>query len=426
MFFGRRFDFRTGRQVMVAAAALAVGSFFVNNAAEAQTTSTWTTCAQEGGTCSVSGTRNVRYGAGSTWATRQVTSSIACTNSAFGGDPIRNTAKSCQYETVTQTTPPPSTGWTHCASENALCSFTGTRKVRYGADTRWATRDVVASNGGVQCTNGVFGDPAPGTEKTCQLEPVAAATWSFCSNENALCSFTGTRKVRYGADTRWATRDIAAGSTGGVQCRNSVFGDPAPGTAKHCEISGTSSGGGGTTQQPPTISGTPASSVTVGSTYRFQPTASDPNGDALTFSITNRPTWATFNTTNGLLTGQPTLGNVGSYANIQIRVTDGTSTTSLPAFAITVAQDASGTASLSWTPPTTNTDGSSLTNLSGYRIYYGTSSSALTQMVQVNSPGVASYVMSDLGSGTYYFAIRAYNSTGSESSNSNVVSKTIP
>lgn len=313
------------------------------------------------------------------------------------------------------------TSWATCAQEGQLCSFTGTRNVRYGANGTWVTRQVSASNGGVQCTNNVFGDPTPGYVKSCQLESVPTTSWTFCANENALCAFSGTRRVRYGADTRWATRDVAA-TNGGVSCSNGIFGDPAPGTVKRCELSATS----GTTQQPPRISGTPATSVTVGGTYRFQPTASDPNGDTIAFSITNRPSWATFNTTSGLLTGQPTLANVGTYSNIVIRVSDGTTSVSLPAFAINVVQASSGAATLSWVPPTTNTDGSALTNLSGYRIYYGTSASALTQMVQVPNAGIASYVVTGLTSGTYYFGVRAYNTTGAESDFSNVATKTIP
>lgn len=313
--------------------------------------------------------------------------------------------------------------WTTCARENNLCSFSGTRTVRYGANSSWSVRQVTASNGGVQCSNAVFGDPIYGVSKTCQLESVPTTpSWSFCSNENARCSFTGTRRVRYGADSRWVTRDVTA-SNGGVQCANSVFGDPAPYTVKRCELAATT---GGTTQQPPTISGTPATAVTVGNTYRFQPSASDPNGDTLAFTITNRPSWATFNTTNGVLTGQPTLGNIGTFSNIVISVSDGTATVQLPAFAINVAQaTSSGTASLSWTPPTTNTDGSMLTNLAGYRIYYGASASTLTQQIQVANPGVASYVVSGLSGGTYYFAVRAYNTAGAESASSTVVSKTI-
>lgn len=85
----------------------------------------------------------------------------------------------------------------------------------------------------------------------------------------------------------------------------------------------------------------------------------------------------------------------------------------------------SGRAVLSWTPPTTNTDGSALTNLSGYRLHYGTSATAMTQTVQLATPGLSSHTVTNLAPGTYYFAVRAYTSGDTESSNSNVVSKVV-
>lgn len=84
-----------------------------------------------------------------------------------------------------------------------------------------------------------------------------------------------------------------------------------------------------------------------------------------------------------------------------------------------------GTATLSWTPPTQNTDGTALSNLAGYRIHYGTTPSALTQTIQLASAGASSYIVTNLAPGTYYFAMRAYTSGGTESANSNVVSKVV-
>ena len=175
----------------------------------------------------------------------------------------------------------------------------------------------------------------------------------------------------------------------------------------------------------PTISGTPATSLSIGNAYSFTPKAADANGDPLTFSIQNKPAWAAFSTTTGALTGAPTASNVGSYANITISVSDGSATTSLAPFAITVVQSASGSASLSWTAPTTNSDGSALTNLAGYRIHYGTTT-AMTQILQVASPGITTYTLGNLSSGTWYFAMSAYAGTGAESTLSNTASKTIP
>ena len=85
----------------------------------------------------------------------------------------------------------------------------------------------------------------------------------------------------------------------------------------------------------------------------------------------------------------------------------------------------SGAVTLNWMPPTENTDGSPLTNLAGYDIHYGTASGDYTQSVSVSNPGLATYVVDNLGPGTYYFSIAAVNSTGAESPLSPEVSTTV-
>ncbi|MBW4051976.1 MAG: fibronectin type III domain-containing protein [Proteobacteria bacterium] len=80
---------------------------------------------------------------------------------------------------------------------------------------------------------------------------------------------------------------------------------------------------------------------------------------------------------------------------------------------------------LNWTPPTENTDGTPLANLAGYHIHYGTASGKYTQSVTVNNPGIATYVVSNLNPGTYYFSVAAVNSQGTESPLSSEVSTTV-
>ncbi len=181
-----------------------------------------------------------------------------------------------------------------------------------------------------------------------------------------------------------------------------------------------------TANTAPVISGTAPTSIQAGSLYSFTPTASDADADVLIFGVANKPSWATFSTATGRLSGTPTATNVGAYSNVAISVSDGKASVSLPSFAVTVnAVPASGSASLSWNAPTQNVDGTALTNLAGYRIYYGTSASALTKSAQVNNPGVTSYLIENLVPATYYFVVRAYTSGGIESANSNVASKTV-
>ncbi len=181
----------------------------------------------------------------------------------------------------------------------------------------------------------------------------------------------------------------------------------------------------GATNRAPTISGTPLKSVNAGVAYLFNPTAADADGDALTFSIANKPSWATFNTSTGQLSGTPAAANVGTFSGIVISVSDGKTSTALAAFALSVTQVSTGSATLSWTAPTQNTDGSQLTNLGSYRIYYGTSASALTQTVDISNASISTYVVSNLSPATWYFAVKARTVAGVESELSNVASKII-
>jgi len=154
--------------------------------------------------------------------------------------------------------------------------------------------------------------------------------------------------------------------------------------------------------------------------YSFTPTAADTGGDALTFSVQNAPSWAAFNSGTGELSGTPTAADVGTFSKIILSVSDGTRSASLPQFSIAVTESAQGNATLTWVPPTQNTDGTALTNLAGYRIYYGSRTNALTQTIQIDNPGTTDYVVSNLTAGTWYFAITAVSSTHAESAESTV------
>jgi putative Ig domain-containing protein len=175
----------------------------------------------------------------------------------------------------------------------------------------------------------------------------------------------------------------------------------------------------------PTISGSPLTATRIGVAYSFQPASADANGDALSFAISGKPAWASFETATGKLTGTPGAGDLGSFNNVSITVSDGRLTASLAPFSILVSAGSSGSATLSWIPPTQNTDGSTLGNLAGYRIYYGTQQGALTKSIQVTNPGLTSYTVGNLGAGTYYFSIAAYTADGQESEEAPVGSKTI-
>ena len=131
------------------------------------------------------------------------------------------------------------------------------------------------------------------------------------------------------------------------------------------------------TNSAPVISGNSTTAVNIGDLYSFVPTASDADGDALTFSIENKPTWASFSSGTGELSGQPTLGDVGVYQNNRISVTD------------------------------------------------GTRSGAYTNSVTIDNPGITTYVVDNLAPGTYEFVATAFNRSGIESVYSNPASMEI-
>ena len=178
--------------------------------------------------------------------------------------------------------------------------------------------------------------------------------------------------------------------------------------------------------QAPTISGTPLTSAKTNEAYSFQPTAVDPEGDTITFKVSNKPAWASFDTKTGKLAGTPSSSSTGKFSGITIVATDGANNSQLGPFDITVTSTATtGSATLSWQPPTENADGSPLTNLAGYKIRYGTKSDTLTLEVKISNPGITTAMIEDLAPATWYFTVSAYTSTGVESLPSAVGSKTV-
>jgi len=191
-------------------------------------------------------------------------------------------------------------------------------------------------------------------------------------------------------------------------------------------------GSSGSTDPPvavnraPIINGTPATTTQTGQSYSFTPTASDPDGQSLTFSISGKPAWASFTETTGRLSGTPTADHVGSHVGIVISVTDGTASASLPSFAINVVRAPSVAAELNWTVPTRNEDGTALTDLAGYRVRYGSSPDALNVVLDVADARSTSLAIEGLATGIWYFSIASYTSAGIESQQTGTVNVTTP
>jgi hypothetical protein len=79
-----------------------------------------------------------------------------------------------------------------------------------------------------------------------------------------------------------------------------------------------------------------------------------------------------------------------------------------------------------WLPPTQNTDDSPLTDLAGYKLYWGTSPGTFPNSIFLGGPGLASYLVENLTPNTYFFVITAFNDAGVESGFSNVATITFP
>lgn len=89
------------------------------------------------------------------------------------------------------------------------------------------------------------------------------------------------------------------------------------------------------------------------------------------------------------------------------------------------SSNSTNSAALSWQAPTTNVDGTELTDLAGFKIYYGKASGTYSEIIELDNPITNEHTIEGLAEGTYYFAATAYDIMGNESDYSNEVSKTI-
>jgi hypothetical protein len=179
------------------------------------------------------------------------------------------------------------------------------------------------------------------------------------------------------------------------------------------------------TNSSPTISGIPDSAVVQDQAYEFIPSASDPDGDALSFSIVNGPGWASFDTTTGKLSGTPLAAHIGVTTGVVISVSDGVASASLAPFDIEVEAIRLGSATVSWSAPSTNADDTVLTDLAGFRVHYGTASRDYSFVSEIDDPAANSAVIKDLDSDTWFFAVTAVDRNDNESAFSTEVSKVV-
>jgi len=194
------------------------------------------------------------------------------------------------------------------------------------------------------------------------------------------------------------------------------------------EAVGQVSAGFGIDNSAPEISGDPPGAITAALQYLFTPTIRDADGDSLTITVAGLPDWAEFDSKTGSISGTPTESDIGIYNEISITVSDGSLSDTLGPFSIEVVSQgaAIGSVTLSWTAPNTNTDGSTLRDLAGYRIYWGPAFGDYHTIVSIDNPSVNRYVIENLDPGDYTFVATAVNTAGVESSHSQTATATVP
>ena len=174
-----------------------------------------TFCSNEWETCSASGLQTTRFGVDGGYYYRTTNGPFSCTNDIFG-DPAPGAAKSCEVGDVISYL---------CSDENSNCYFDGVKYVTYGGGGG-STAKLALS--GIECSNGVFGDPSSGEFKSCTYrDPV----WTPCATEGGTCTLSGTNFVRFGYGDKYRYWQ----QTGSFPCNNSG-GDPAVGFTKVCEV----------------------------------------------------------------------------------------------------------------------------------------------------------------------------------------------
>ena len=269
---------------------------------------------------------------------------------------------------------------------------------------------------------------APSISGTPAFSVVAGSNYSFAPSaadpEGDVLTFSITNRPNWASFSTTTGRLIGTPTAGDIKSYNNIiirvtdgeFSTALPTFAINVVSN----------NRAPTIGGNPPTQISVNNSYLFMPIASDADGDSLSFTVSGLPGWASFSSTNGRISGTPTGANVGTYSNIRITVSDGNASASLASFSIAVNAISLGSVTLNWTPPTENEDGTALTDLAGYRFYWGTAPGNYTDSVTINNPGLSSYVVNNLASGTYEFVATSFNAAGVESVYSNSATKIVP
>ncbi|WP_442956415.1 fibronectin type III domain-containing protein [Paenibacillus sp. YIM B09110] len=273
-------------------------------------------------------------------------------------------------------------------------------------------------------TSGNMSSASSALSVTTDQTPVA--NWELCAGENNMCSFTGTKEVRYGAGSSFNYGTY----TNGVMCSNNTFGDPAPGQYKSCFVNTASSGGGGGDTQAPTAPTGLTSPAKTSTSVDLSWTASTDNVGVTGYEIYRGTTLA--GTTTGATTFAATGLSPSTAYSFTVKAKDAAGNVSAASSALSVTTNApagdtqaptaptgltststtASSVSLSWTASTDNV------GVTGYEIYNGSSLAGTTT-------GATTYTVTGLSASTAYsFTLKAKDAAGNVSAASSSVNAT--
>jgi hypothetical protein len=283
---------------------------------------------------------------------------------------------------------------------------------------------VTAASGSISGTAALTVTPAtlvsitvtpasPSLAKGTSRQFIATGTYSDNSTQVLTASATWSS-----SNAAIAAISNAAGSKGSASALTA-------GTVTITAASGTVSGSTTLTVTAATlvsITITPVNpSASQGASQQFIATGN--YSDASTQSLTASVTWSS--SAPGVASISNAAGSQGLATAIAPGMTTMTaisgSVSSTTAFTVTAASP--GTATLTWDAPTTYTDGTPATTITGYRIYYGTAPGSYSKIIDTGN--ATTWTITGLASGAWYFVVTAYDSFGMESDYSNELSKTI-
>ncbi len=227
---------------------------------EADGLTTYTLCANNGGSCIFSGDRNIAYGANGIYTTLTFTNTVTCIAGSFPGA-TPGAGNSCYISPPISYVPPVNTGTptanlqgypVYCADEDQTCNFDGLQSLfGGGVYPYWAGNQQYSSalvpfisSGSYRCVPATFSsDPAPAYTNACfylagqqwLIPHPAPAGYGFCGGQDGTCPVQGTARIKYGVNGKFTTGVV----NGATACNDATFGDPAPGYKKDCWVEAT-------------------------------------------------------------------------------------------------------------------------------------------------------------------------------------------